>query len=44
MADDQGNREIHQPLAEELLIQQHAIKGMRSGMTRPGELAASAVG
>jgi hypothetical protein len=42
MADGQGDREIHRPLAEELRIQQEAIKEIRSRIGLNLEVAASA--
>ena len=43
MADERGHREIHRPLAEELVMQQIAIEEMRSTMIANLEFAASAV-
>ncbi|MEP6913888.1 MAG: beta-glucosidase [bacterium] len=44
MADEQGRRVIHKPLAEELLIQQDAIEETRSKVILNLELAATAFG
>jgi hypothetical protein len=44
MADAQGHREIHRPLAEELLIQQKAIEEIRSTMSLNLGVAVSAFG
>jgi hypothetical protein len=43
LADEHGHREIHLPLAEELIIQQDAIEEMRSSMNANLEFADSAV-
>jgi hypothetical protein len=40
-ADEQGHREIYRPLAEELLIQQHAINETRSSLGVDVEVAAA---
>jgi hypothetical protein len=42
MADEQGQREIYRPLAEELRIQQEAIEETRLGICPSGEPSATA--
>ena len=44
MADAQGHREIHRPLAEELLIQQNVVEQVRSKISMNLEVGASVLG